>query len=72
MVDHVSSFPARLDISRTPHVEDNEAVIRMIIKGRTRPSRTHLVDLDKLFDESIWVNQFPFDMCVPRMKQQTL
>ena len=46
--------------------EDNEAVIIMIIKGRSPTmkhlSRTHRVALDWLFDRIIW-NQDPNQIC---------
>ena len=54
-VDHVTSNAKLSDIGALLYIfEDNEAVIKMVIKGRSptmrRASRTHRVALDWLFD----------------------
>ena len=54
-IDHISSNTMHSGASAMMYVvEDNEAVIKMIIKGRSRTmrrvSRTHRVALDWLFD----------------------
>ena len=56
--DHIDSVPSNVQSSRQEALlyvfEDNEAVIKIIIKGRSptmrRVSRTHRVALDWLFD----------------------
>ena len=75
VVDHVpsnipaSSFPARLHI-----IEDNDAVIRMIVKGRSpnlsHMSRTHRFDKDWLY-ERINVDRPSSIRCVPTTEQLT-
>ena len=55
--------------------EDNEAVIKMIIKGRSpsmrHVSRTHRVALDWLLTEKIWTHRFRKSMSTPNTKLQT-
>ena len=56
--------------------EDNEAVIKMIIKGRSPTmryvSRTHRVALDWLFDlELIWTPKFKSNTSTPKTNSQT-
>ena len=58
MMENIDSVPSNVQSSRQEDLlyvfEDNEAVIKMIIKGRSptmrHVSRTHRVDLDWLFD----------------------
>ena len=57
-MENIDSFPSNVQSSRQEALlyvfEDNEAVIKMIIKGRSptmrHVSRTHRVALDWLFD----------------------
>ena len=58
MIENIDSFPSNVQSSRQEALlyvfEDNEAVIKMIVKGRSptmrHVSRTHSVALDWLFD----------------------
>ena len=53
-------------------LEDNEAVIKMIIKGRSpmmrHASRTHRIALDRT--ESTWTPRFKSNMLTPKTKHQ--
>ena len=55
--------------------EDNEAVIKMIIKGRSpttrHVSRTHRVALDWLFDRIIWTPKSTSNTSTPKTNSQT-
>ena len=55
--------------------EDNEVVIKMIIKGRSptmrHVSRTHRVALDRLLIESIWTPRSKSNTLTPRTNSQT-
>ena len=54
--------------------EENEAVIKMIIKGRSptmrHVSRTHRVALDWLFDRLIWTPRSKSNTLTPRANSQ--
>ena len=54
--------------------EDNEEVIRMILKGRSpylrHVSRTCSVDFDRYVNESIETKQLSFDVCTPQNSWQ--
>ena len=56
--------------------EDNEAVIKMIIKGRSPTMRhvfrTHRVELDWLFEESIWTPRSNSSTSRPKTNLPTL
>ena len=55
--------------------EDNEAVIKMIIKGKSptmrHVSRSHRVALDRLFIESIWTPRSKSSTSTPKTNSQT-
>ena len=72
-IDHVPSKGMHSGPSAKLYVfEDNEAVIKMIIKGRSptmrHVSRTHRVDLDWLFDRT---PRFRFVTLTPNIYSQT-
>ena len=73
-VDHVSSNVRSSQFGAVLYVfEGNEAVIKMIIKGRSptmrHVSRTHTVALDWLFDT--WIQSFKSSMSTPNTNSQT-
>ena len=86
-----TSFPSNLDLNNVDHVssnvrssrfgvmlnvfENNEAVIKKIIKGRSptmrHVSRTHRVALDWLFDRINLDSEIEFDTLIPNINSQT-
>ena len=75
----IDSVPSNVHSSRQETLlyvfEDNEAVIKMIIKGRSptmrHVSRTHRVAFDWLFDRIIWIPKSKSNTSTPRTNSQT-
>ena len=76
---HVDNVPSNAKFSQSSAVlnvfEDNEAVIKMIIKGRSptmrHVSRTHRVALDWLFDSVTCILRFKLGTSTPNIRLQT-
>ena len=75
----IDSVPSNVQSSRQEALlyvfEDNEAAIKMIIKGRSptmrHVSRTHRVALDWLFDRIIWNPKSKSNTLTPKTNSQT-
>ena len=75
----IDSVPSNVQSSRQEALlyvfEDNEAVSKMVIKGRSptmrHVSRTHRVALDWLFDRLIWIPRFKLGTPTPNINSQT-
>ena len=79
VMEDIDAVPSNVQSARQEALlyvfEDNEAVIKMIIKGR-RPtsrhvSRTHRVALDWLFDRIIWTPKSESNTSTPKTNSQT-
>ena len=78
-LDNVDFIPSNVQSARQEAslyvFEDNEAVIKMIIKGRSpamrHVSRTHRVALDWLFDRIIWTPKCKSNTLTPKPNSQT-
>ena len=80
---HIESVPSNVKLFQSKAMlcvfEDNEAVIKMIIKGRNptmkHVSRTHRVSLDGLLmgclTELIWIPRFRLVTVTPNINSQT-
>ena len=82
VLNHIDLVPSNVQFSREEALlyvfEDNEAVIKMIIKGRSptmrHVSRTHRVALDWLFDRinlAIWTQKSKSSTSTPTTNSQT-
>ena len=79
VMENIDSVPFNVQSSRQEALlyvfEDHEAVIKMIIKGRSptmrHVSRTHRVALDWLFDRSIWIPKSKSNTSTPKTNSQT-
>ena len=79
VMENIDSVPSNVQSSRQEALlyvfEDNEAVIKMIIKGRSptmrHVSRTHRVALDWLFDRSIWIPKSKSNTSTPKTNSRT-
>ena len=75
----IDSVPSNVQSARQEALlyvfEDNEAVIKMVIKGRSptmrHVSRTHRVALDWLFDRIIWSPKSKSNTSTPKTNSQT-
>ena len=75
----IDSVPSNVQSARQEALlyvfEDNEAVIKMIMKGRSptmrHVSRTHRVALDWLFDRIIWTPKSKSNTSTPKNNSQT-
>ena len=73
-MENIDYIPSNVQSSRQEALlyvfEDNEAVIKMIIKGRSptmrHVSRTHRVALDWLFDRIFWIPRSKSNTSTPK------
>ena len=79
VMENIDSVPSNVQSSRQEALlyvfEDNEAVIKMIIKGRSptmrHVSRTHRVALDWLLMKLIWIPKSKSNTSTPKTNSQT-
>ena len=79
VIENIDSVPSNVQSSRQEALlyvfEDNEAVIKMIIKGRSptmrHVSRTHRVALDWLFDRINLDSEIQINTSTPKTNSQT-